>query len=547
MTKDHNFREQAEKLLPKKVKSFKEIPLQDLEKLIHELEVHQIELEMQNEELRKAQLEIEESRTMFSNLYDFAPVGYFTFDHQGVIEGVNLTGAKFLNVERSLLLNKPFNVFIEPDFRDEFHTHRKKVFSTGTKQTCELKLLKKDGTSFYASLDSIALKDEEGTSTKCLSAVSDITERKRAEEIIRISYDEMEKRVHKRTEELRNINELFQSTIAEHERTEEALRASEAELHDNYFAQSAINMILSESLEDVPLEVILQKALNMILSIPWISFESIGSIHLVEDERGILVMKAQNSLPEALIELCSKIPFGKCLCGRAAVTQGIEFAGHVDERHEICYEGMTPHGHYSVPILFGGKTLGVLNIYLKEGHIRDKREEEFLLAVADTLAGIIARKKIEDEKEKLHHQLLQAQKMEAVGQLAGGIAHDFNNILTAIVSYASLLKMKMTIDDPLSSYADHILSSSERAANLTHSLLAFSRKQIMNPIPVDLNQIIRKVEKLLARIIGEDIELKTVLAGRDLTVMADPVQTEQVFMNLATNARDAMPKGGGWK
>ncbi len=346
------------------------------------------------------------------------------------------------------------------------------------------------------------------------------------------------------TEGPRNINELLQSKIAEHERTEEALRASEAELHDNYFTQSAINMILSESLEDIPLEEILQKALNMILSIPWISFESIGSIHLVEDEPGILAMKAQNSLPEALIKSCAKIPFGICLCGRAALTQGIEFSGHVDERHEICYEGMTPHGHYAAPILFGGRTLGVLNIYLKEGHIRNKKEEEFLLAVVNTLAGIIVRKQVENEKEKLHHQLLQAQKMEAVGQLAGGIAHDFNNILTAIISYGSLLKMKMKEDDPLSSYADHILSSSEKAANLTQSLLAFSRKQIVNKKSVDINGIIRKSENLLVRIISEDIELKTVLTEGDLTAMADPLQIEQIFMNLATNARDAMPHGG---
>jgi PAS domain S-box-containing protein len=214
MPRDHNLREQAEKLLSKKVKSFKKMDLQDSEMLIHELEVHQIELEMQNEELRKAQIEIEESRTMFSSLYDFAPIGYFTFDQQGVIEGVNLAGAKFLNVERGLLLNKPFNLFIAPESRDEFHLHRTKVFSTGTKQSCELKFLKKDG-SYYASLDSIALKDEKGKKSKCLSAVIDITERKRAEEIIRISYDEMEKRVEKRTQDLKNTSEKLARSNAE--------------------------------------------------------------------------------------------------------------------------------------------------------------------------------------------------------------------------------------------------------------------------------------------------------------------------------------------
>jgi len=134
--------------------------------------------------------------------------------------------------------------------------------------------------------------------------------------------------------------------------------------------------------------------------------------------------------------------------------------------------------------------------------------------------------------------------MEAVGQLAGGIAHDFNNILTAVIGYAHMLKMKLKDDKKLGSYADNILSLSDRAANLTQSLLAFSRKQIINPRPVNLNEIIRTVEKLLSRIIGEDMQLKAVLSARDLIIMADHLQIEQVLMNLATNARDAMPEGG---
>lgn len=148
------------------------------------------------------------------------------------------------------------------------------------------------------------------------------------------------------------------------------------------------------------------------------------------------------------------------------------------------------------------------------------------------------------EQRKLEAQLRQAQKMEAVGHLAGGVAHDFNNILTAIVGYASLLKMKIVDDDPLRHNVQQILSSAERAANLTQSLLAFSRKQIMNPRPENFNVIIESVSKLLNRLIGEDIKLKTSLTKEDLTVMADRGQIEQVLMNLATNARDAMPNGG---
>ena len=144
----------------------------------------------------------------------------------------------------------------------------------------------------------------------------------------------------------------------------------------------------------------------------------------------------------------------------------------------------------------------------------------------------------------LEEQLRQSQKMEAVGLLAGGVAHDFNNVLTAIIGYGNLLQMKLAPTDPLRAYAESILNTSQRAAQLTQSLLTFSRKQVVNPIPLELNGIILRVEKLLKRLIREDIELRTELTEKNTTVLADSIQIEQVLMNLVTNARDAMPRGG---
>jgi len=146
--------------------------------------------------------------------------------------------------------------------------------------------------------------------------------------------------------------------------------------------------------------------------------------------------------------------------------------------------------------------------------------------------------------KKLERQLIQAQKMEAIGQLAGGVAHDFNNILTAIIGFGNLLQEKVSKDDLLNNYITKILNSAQKAANLTQSLLAFSREQIISPKPVNLNEIIQGMEKLLSRLISEDIEFSTVLTDEYLTVMADSTQMETVLMNLATNARDAMPDGG---
>ena len=147
------------------------------------------------------------------------------------------------------------------------------------------------------------------------------------------------------------------------------------------------------------------------------------------------------------------------------------------------------------------------------------------------------------ERKRLEAQFLHAQKMEAVGTLAGAIAHDFNNILTAIIGCGSLLQIKMH-DSPLVHYVDQILSSGEKAANLTQSLLSFSRKPESHTKPVELNGIVKRIEKLLARLIREEIDLKLVFDESDLVVRADSGQIEQILMNFVTNARDAMPEGG---
>jgi signal transduction histidine kinase/CheY-like chemotaxis protein len=148
------------------------------------------------------------------------------------------------------------------------------------------------------------------------------------------------------------------------------------------------------------------------------------------------------------------------------------------------------------------------------------------------------------ERKKLEEQLRHAQKLEAVGTLTGGIAHDFNNILTSIIGYTDLLSMSITENDQTRGFLDQIFAASRRAANLTQNLLAFSRKQITSPGPVNINESIRTVENMLHRLIGEEIELRTSLSDAELTILADAGQMEQVLMNLAVNARDAMPGGG---
>src|SRR5438094_1507237 len=160
------------------------------------------------------------------------------------------------------------------------------------------------------------------------------------------------------------------------------------------------------------------------------------------------------------------------------------------------------------------------------------------------LTGILGIGRDVTERLGLEQQLRQAQKMEAVGRLAGGIAHDFNNILTAITGHADLLLEDLGHHDPRRADVDEIRRSAERAAGLTRQLLAFSRQQVLQPKVVDLNALVLDMDKLLRRLIGEDVELATVLDPTLGRVTADPGQLEQVIVNLAVNARDAMPQGG---
>jgi len=157
---------------------------------------------------------------------------------------------------------------------------------------------------------------------------------------------------------------------------------------------------------------------------------------------------------------------------------------------------------------------------------------------------ITLKKKAEKDKKEMETQLLQSQKLEAVGRLTGGIAHDFNNLLTAIIGNADIMLATLPKDTPPREGLEEIRAAGDRAAALTHQLLAFSRKQILEPVIMSLNETVYNIDKMLRRIIGEDIELRTILAPDLGLVEVDMGQLEQVIMNLAVNARDAMPEGG---
>jgi PAS domain S-box-containing protein len=180
-----------------------------------------------------------------------------------------------------------------------------------------------------------------------------------------------------------------------------------------------------------------------------------------------------------------------------------------------------------------------------EGNSKTIRDgEEKVLYYEGTLADITERKKAEQELANLLEQLRQSQKMEAIGRLAGGIAHDFNNLLTVIKGYSQLSLIELKEEDPVRTNVEETRKAADRAADLIRQLLAFSRRQIMEMKVIDLNGLLQDLEKMLQRVIGEEVELVTRLDKNLGRIKVDPGQIEQVIMNLAINAKDAMPNGG---
>ncbi|ACH37498.2 LOW QUALITY PROTEIN: sensor histidine kinase response regulator, GAF domain-containing [Citrifermentans bemidjiense Bem] len=214
--------------------------------------------------------------------------------------------------------------------------------------------------------------------------------------------------------------------------------------------------------------------------------------------------------------------------------QSVLFAQHMGAQSFIC-----------CPIVCEGESLGVLAM----DNVRTKRplvgsDMSLLMGVAPVI-GISIRNAIYiDNERSMTEQLRQSQKREAIGELASGVAHDFNNLLTAIIGFASLAQANLDPGTIPFQYLDEVLNASERATYLTRGLLAFGRNQAANPQPVDLNRIVGQMEKLLGRLISRQIELKVSLCHESPTVLADAGQLDQVVMNLATNARDAMNNAG---
>ncbi len=722
------------------------------EEIIHKLQVHQIELEPQNEELKRVQLVLEESRDKYQNLYDLTPVGYFTLNHKGLIKEVNLTGATLLGMPRPKLIGRDFGRFVAPENLDKWDQHLTSVFRREEAQICDLTIRGEDGSSFYARLETFRLdvpseleQALDGSYAVHVMMVSDITGLKQTEKALRQSEERFRSvadftynweywvtnegnflymspsceritgysakefiadpdlinriihpddriamvdhfnkakkvtlhavqarnfRIIRRDGETRWLGHVCQPVygqegqllgrrasnrdITDRKRAEEEARLNESRLQSLY----EISQYRAQNVRDL-LDYTLDHAIKLTES-------KVGYIYNYDenDRRFILntwskeVMKqCEVTESQTVYELDKTGIWGEAVRQRKTITVN-------DFRDPNPLKKGYPPGHVelskflTVPVFQEDNIVAVVGVANKEsdydeadvrqlsllmdsvwrmieilrasererqlvsavehaadaviitdpagiiqyvnpaqenlsGYSRDEligqtpnvlrgdnfdetfyrnlgetiksgkvwsgrfinkrkdgteyHEDASISPVYDksgTLTNFIAVKHDVTKQLELQDQLFQAQKLEAVGTLAGGFAHDFNNKLQVIAGYVEVILLNKNLPETLKHDLGIIKQTVDSSAELIKGMMVFSRKTPMELQPIELNKLVTQTRAMLTRSIPKMIEIELLLADDLWPINAAPNQIDQILMNLAVNARDAMPDGG---
>lgn len=457
--------------------------------LVHELQVHQIELEMQNEELQRARIEVEEGLSRYTDLYEFAPVGYLTLKRDGEIRQVNLTGARLLGLERSRLIGKRLAMLIDADSRAAFATFLNRGLANEGTVTCEVVVRPELGAPFAVGLSAAA----SAGGKECRVVASDITVRKRAEALLAIRL---------RLQEFasdHSANELLQKTLDEIE----------------VFTGSQMGFFHQLESEQ---------------HLPAFQVWSTRTVHQVGREREIL--RSNGVRQDELWSDCVRK-------GAPIIRNGRERAL---DRKSPPNEGTPMIREVVVPIFRHERIVAVLGMGNKQaGYTTD--DVSAISTLADIAWEIAERRRAENEREELQRQLAQAQKMEAIGTLASGIAHDFDRILVGVLSGLAAVQLDVGDDCASNSDIEEMKALVNRGTELTQQLLGFARLGKYALKPIDLAFAVTRTSAMYGRV-RADVTIQFDLAPDLLAVFMDHSQLEKVLLNLLANAGQAMPEGG---
>jgi PAS domain S-box-containing protein len=641
---------------------------EDSLRTIQELHLYQTELEMQNEELQRAHVELESVRARYFDLYDLAPVGYVTISEKGLVLEANLTVSTLLGMARSALVNQPFSRFILKEDQDLFYVQRRQLFADGGPQAYELRMMRADGTPVSVRLRTTVANGTDGTRV-CRAVMSDITGQKQAEQALQAS----KARVHAQLDaillpegdvgalELVEILDLpvIQRVMADFYSVT-GIGACILDLQGEFLFATDWEEVCAKFHRAHPEAVRHCRESDTVLSRgvapgAWKTYRCknnmrevvtpicVGGKHLgnlflgrflFDDEpldyeglRGQALrygfdereyIAAHERMPRFsrekigaaarfymhALEMVVGLSHGNLRLARAMAEreQLLDSLRASEEKFRIIANHtanlelwFAPDGHcvWVNPVVWhvtGYSVEEIMEMSLSQfietivdgedrsmfaGHAREALEGsrvpdfEFryvhrngvarwgntswqpvrdaqgnFLGIRASGRDIHERKLAEADRERLEAQLLQSQKMEAVGQLAGGVAHDFNNLLHVILGYTNILRGRLGEKSEDRHAIEQVHRAAERAADLTRQLLAFSRRQIIQPVALDLNSLIQGVLKMVRAAVGAHIDLLFMPGPRLGVVRADRGQLEQVLMNLSVNARDAMPNGG---
>ena len=565
-------RKKAEEIVASKPPASKELSGGlDAKRLLHELQAHQVELEMQKAELQQSHDAQERLRKQYTMLYDFAPVGYLSLDRKGTIRKCNLAGANLVGVEQSGINSLPFSRFVDENDLPLLAAFLEKVFADDpeARTTCELRLHKKDGDTIFAQVEGLKC----GSDLECLMVITDITQLRLAEQKFHVVADNIydwefwitpEDKVVYCSPSCERITGYAPANFLE----DDGLMTRIIHPDDrNRYLEHHHDATVVHKEGEVDYRIIRTDG-----GTRWVAH----ACQPVYDEQGVFLgtrggnrdITERKQMDETLARTSKE--WSAAVDAFDEVIYLLDLNRHVLRANKSFYRltGTTPEtalGRHIAEIVHPqGEPLPCpvcraqeekrdfqlimeadlpenpagrpLEINVKIIHDQKDRPISILMVLRD-LSNV--RKEIE-EKTALERQLQQSQKMESVGRLAGGVAHDFNNMLGAIIGNAELAMINMDSGHPLYASFQEILKSAHRSADLTRQLLAFARKQTVSPKVLNLNEAVEGMLKMLRRIIGEDILLNWQPGGNLWLIKIDPSQIDQILANLCVNARDAL-------